>query len=172
VAEFNMKTIASLLLVCWCVNSQAQTNSAPAEQKPDSSRRSQAETPSAKVTSPAPPAQTNQWRGLTLATPSPDPEDRWLREASVSGPSESSDPLALSSTERVMLRYYQRVDDGGHLTPPAPPSDDLYLRGMDAIFKPEPVRVGKTSVAFTPITAIKRKNPLALLNPLVLSVSW
>ena len=167
-----MKTIASLLLVCWCFNSPGQTNSAPAETKPDSPPDSQTQTPSAKPEPLAPPAQTIHLAALTLESPRLDPEDSWLRDISVSGTPEASDPLALNTTERVMLRYYQRLEAAGYLTPPPLPSDNLYVRSLNAIFTAEPVRIGRASVAFTPITAIKRKNPLALLNPIVLNIGW
>jgi len=50
--------------------------------------------------------------------------------------------------------------------------DDLFTRGVNAIFVPEVIHVGKTTVACSVWTAIKRKNPLCLINPIPLNVSW
>jgi len=41
-----------------------------------------------------------------------------------------------------------------------------------AIFEPEVIHLRKVDISCSAITAIKRKNPLCLLNPIVLNVSW
>jgi hypothetical protein len=69
-------------------------------------------------------------------------------------------------------RIYRRLKEGGYLTRPEPRSENLFVRSMDAVFRPEVVRVGGFSVSCSVITAIKRKNPLCLINPLVVHVSW
>jgi hypothetical protein len=69
------------------------------------------------------------------------------------------------------LRTLRRLEDGGFMKRPRKP-DDLFSRIATGIFDPEPVRIGKTTVCCSVITAIKRKNPLCLLNPIVLAVSW
>jgi hypothetical protein len=63
-------------------------------------------------------------------------------------------------------------------------SDEFYLvrtqvgfdspveRFVDSVFRPEVYHLGKTEVSCSFLTAIKRKNPLCLLNPLVVQVSW
>lgn len=71
-----------------------------------------------------------------------------------------------------MLRYYERLNTAGYMNPTPAPATDLFSRTVNTLFQPEPVGVGKATVAFSPITAIKRKNPLALLNPIVLNISW
>ncbi len=64
-------------------------------------------------------------------------------------------------------------------------SDEFYLvlaeepvfdhgvnRFLDQVFRPEEFHVGKHSVSSSITTAIKRKNPLCLLNPIVFQLSW
>jgi hypothetical protein len=70
-----------------------------------------------------------------------------------------------------------RLPDGRHydfdLIRPAKVSADPVTRALDSVFRPEEFHVGRTyTVSCSILTAIKRKNPLCLLNPLVLSVSW
>jgi hypothetical protein len=43
---------------------------------------------------------------------------------------------------------------------------------LDAIFEPEVIRLRKVDLGGSLITAIKRKNPLCLLNPIVFWMSW
>jgi hypothetical protein len=54
-----------------------------------------------------------------------------------------------------------------------PPPESGFVRAVDAIFSPEVVHLGKTTeLSCSVLTAIKRKNPLCLLNPLVFQLSW
>jgi len=69
---------------------------------------------------------------------------------------------------RFMLRHpgygFERV--------PKEP-DDPVNHAFNAVFKPEPIHLGKRAVFSCTIwTAIKRKNPLCLLNPIVINASW
>jgi hypothetical protein len=52
--------------------------------------------------------------------------------------------------------------------------DDRLSRCLDSIFRPEEFHVGKTIVSCSILTAIKRKDPLCLLNvnPYFLKISW
>jgi len=71
-----------------------------------------------------------------------------------------------------MERLYRKLDRGGYLAPREQKSDNKFVRAMDAIFVPEVIQIGDTAIAFSPYTAIKRKNPLCLLNPVPIVVSW
>lgn len=75
-------------------------------------------------------------------------------------------------SEARMERLYRKLDRGGYLAPREQGSDNKFVRAMDAIFAPEVIQIGGTSIAFSPYTAIKRKNPLCLLNPVPIAVSW
>jgi hypothetical protein len=69
-------------------------------------------------------------------------------------------------------RYYLRQPDFG-LIPPARVSKNLMVRACDSVFRPEEFHVGRTTtVSCSVLTAIKRKNPLCLLNPIILHVTW
>lgn len=69
-------------------------------------------------------------------------------------------------------RTYRLLYESDFLKRPEPEPDDLFSRVANEIFKPEPFRIGKTTVCFSVVTAMKRKNPLCLLNPMVLNMSW
>ena len=58
------------------------------------------------------------------------------------------------------------------LEPPPIVSDNPLDRVLVEPFTPVGIPVGKTTVSCSVITAIKRKNPLCLLNPIVLNISW
>jgi len=78
-------------------------------------------------------------------------------------------------TEPEMERIYhrlERLDREGRLSVGDRPSDNRFVRALDHIFRPEAIRIGNTYFSCSVITAVKRKNPLCLLNPLVVSVSW
>jgi len=45
-------------------------------------------------------------------------------------------------------------------------------RFMDQVFRPEEFKLGKYSLSSSVTTAIKRKNPLCLLNPIIFQLSW
>jgi hypothetical protein len=59
-----------------------------------------------------------------------------------------------------------------YLIAPEPQSENRLVRAAEALWRPEVVRLGKTSISCSVITAIKRKNPLCLLNPLFFQASW
>ena len=69
-------------------------------------------------------------------------------------------------------RTYERLDAAGYFDKPAVKSDSLFSRTVDATFTFEPIRIGKTTVSSSLYTALKRKNPLCLINPVFLNVSW
>ncbi|HTL16444.1 MAG TPA: hypothetical protein VL793_04360 [Patescibacteria group bacterium] len=50
--------------------------------------------------------------------------------------------------------------------------DNPVNKFVDRIFSPEVVHLGKVPVACTVVTAIKRKNPLCLLNPYFFQAFW
>ena len=52
------------------------------------------------------------------------------------------------------------------------PSDSGLVRFVESVFTPEVVHIGKVPVTCSIVTAIKRKNPLCLLNPIFFQMSW
>ncbi len=59
-----------------------------------------------------------------------------------------------------------------YLIEPEPRSQNGFVRAAQTIWEPRPIRLGKVKIASPIITAIKKKNPLCLLNPLVFQVSF
>lgn len=53
-----------------------------------------------------------------------------------------------------------------------PGPDSGFARAVEAIFEPEVVHWGKKTVSCSVLTAIKRKNPLCLLNPIFFQLTW
>ena len=70
------------------------------------------------------------------------------------------------------MQIYRRLDEAGYLTRPEPETPLSHF--LDSTFSPEVIHLGKgKAVAGCSIyTAIKHKNPLCLLNPMVLFFSW
>ena len=83
------------------------------------------------------------------------------------------DQMSLSSQGSDFdQRMYRRLEEGGYLTRMEQPSDNLFVRATDGIFRPEVVHFRKIEISCSLITAIKRKNPLCLINPIFFSASW
>ena len=168
-----MNRMSFCLLVAGCVNSFGQTNSVSPRAKllslPGPALRgvtAEKETSmaSSQITETAGPEAQIQFSQttLTLTLDSPD-----VKQAP------PPEPLSAEVRERaIMLKYYERLKQTGYLTRPEPPSDNLLIRFADSTFRPEVLKIGKTSVTCSIVTAIKRKNPLCLLNPCVLTLSW
>jgi hypothetical protein len=67
---------------------------------------------------------------------------------------------------------FHRMDRAGYFERPPRPPDSPVLRWAQGTFQPEEVRVGKTKLTCSLYTALKRKNPLCLLNPVFFGLSW
>jgi hypothetical protein len=84
-----------------------------------------------------------------------------------------SEPALLSGHRQDHeLEVFHRLDRAGFFERPQRPSDSAVVRWAEGTFQPEVLGVGKTKVTCSLLTAIKRKNPLCLVNPLFLNVSW
>jgi len=93
--------------------------------------------------------------------------------ATNAGPETSFETTSASgSLSGASLRIYERLERAGYLTRPELPSEDRLDRLVNTIFVPESIQFGKASVSCSIITAIKRKNPLCLINPIFLDVRW
>lgn len=70
------------------------------------------------------------------------------------------------------MQVYRRLEEGGYLTRPEPETPIGHF--MERTFSTEIIHLGKgkAMATCTLYTAIKRKNPLCLLNPLFLFISW
>ena len=168
-----MNQIAALLLIGCAVSAPGQTNSEPCVIELFSLPCPGLRAPAAGSEDSALQTVTNEFVDQKQALPWKLDKEAVLQDNGLLSPTNStSEVVTLDREQALMLRLHERLNEGGYLALRTPPPDNLYGRTMNAIFKPEPVRVGKTTVAFSPLTAIKRKNPLALLNPIVLHISW
>jgi hypothetical protein len=85
----------------------------------------------------------------------------------------SQDQMSLESySGEFDYRTYRLLHENAFLKRAKPESGDLFSRVVANIFEPEVFRIGQTAVCCSVVTAINRKNPLCLLNPLVLNISW
>lgn len=73
---------------------------------------------------------------------------------------------------RFERRTYERLDAAGYFDKPGVKSDSFFTRTVDETFTFEPIRIGKTTVSSSLYTSIKRRNPLCLINPVFLNISW
>ena len=84
--------------------------------------------------------------------------------------------LAADTTTLAMSRFdqeiYDRLERNGYFNKPELPSDSRLERFLNSTFEPEVIRLGKVSLSCSAITAIKRKNPLCLLNMIFLRLEW
>ena len=168
-----MKRISFCLLVACGVNSFGQTNSTSPLAKLFSLSGSALRTALLEKETPA------EWSQGT-ETYNPKSETRFAQtdlsltlDAPDAKPGSPPEPMSSETREQaLMLKYHERLKQTGYLTRPEPPSENLLIRIADSTFRPEVFRIGKTSVSCSIVTAIKRKNPLCLLNPFVLSISW
>jgi hypothetical protein len=71
-----------------------------------------------------------------------------------------------------LYRRLEQLDRQGRLMQRDGPSDNRFLRAMDSVFRPEVVKIGGVEMSCSIITAVKRKNPLCLLNPMVIGIAW
>jgi hypothetical protein len=77
------------------------------------------------------------------------------------------------SSSREDTEFYLRNRDFQLIPPPKAMSSDPITHGFDSVFRPEEFHIGRTATLSCSIaTAIKRRNPLCLLNPTFLHVSW
>ncbi|SRR5258705_1187529 len=93
-------------------------------------------------------------------------------------------PVQISATYERMTgdidegrleRLYRRLDQldrEGRLMQRDEASENRLARALDTVFRPEVIKIGGAAVSCSVITALKRKNPLCLLNPMVIAVAW
>lgn len=173
-----MKPLSALLIVVafGCVIASGQTNS--------SAPRAWFSLPAAKLRPLSKERRSYSDQAIALIARSkrqPPTSNQMNATATFSSLSTQHVNLAVRVPEQIALSYhpgdfdhraYRLIKEEGYLSRPPPKPDGLISRVVSGIFVPTPIRVGKTTVCCSVVTAIKRKNPLCLLNPMVLNVSW
>lgn len=85
-------------------------------------------------------------------------------------PPASSFSVSVSREDMDLYRAYRNF---GLIQPPVLVSRDPLTRGLEAVFRPEEFHLGRTATFSCSLaTAIKRRDPLCLLNPTFLNLSW
>ena len=69
-------------------------------------------------------------------------------------------------------RLFSRIEKGGYLGQRRPAPVKVLDKIVDNIFEPEIIHAGKTTVSCSLVTAIRRKNPLCLINPVFFQWCW
>jgi len=100
--------------------------------------------------------------------------DKATPTISLTPPTAVAPPSVALQSSLGDAEFSSRVIRSGefYLTRAEPPADSGVVRFVEGIFTPEVIHLGKVQVACPIVTAIKRKNPLCLLNPLVFQISW
>jgi len=170
----NMKRI-SLIATLWivaCANSPGQTNPPPVARPTFSVSTSVRQlAPESGTASSSPVAEPDTGLDRKAATSAPDKSveaaDLLSRRGSLAEVMTSS-----TASSDPGLRLYRRLEQGGNLKLLEPTLRSESGGIVEVIFQPEVIHLGKTSFSCTIVTAYKRKNPLCLLNPIFLNVSW
>jgi hypothetical protein len=72
----------------------------------------------------------------------------------------------------AQVAAFERIEREGQLKPHEPAYNSDVERKLAAAFKPKIIRVGHVQIYSPIVTAIARKNPLCLLDPMVLGISF
>ena len=165
--ERNMKRFLILFLVCCTTNLFGETNSGSVAQQlfsiPEMELRlSNSESNhSAQISRLAWPSEQ---RPAVISS-----EHHVATNALAQGLFEAT---SLGGFTCASMQIYDRLDRARFLTKPELPSENRVDQLVNSIFVPEVIKFRKVSVSCSVITAIKRKNPLALINPIFLDVRW
>ncbi len=125
----------------------------PAASEPD--RAICAESPASKSAPEPPPTRPAYLLAAPWATKSQAPTDKMALDA---------------EGDFFNPGLYRQLVEEGCLTQRSPPS--ALERRINDIIEPEVIHFRKADLSCSLITAIKRKNPLCLLNPIFLNLSW
>jgi len=88
-------------------------------------------------------------------------------------PPQPTEKMTLSTaTDYLDPELYRLLEQEGCFTRWSSTEENAVTKCVEAVFRPEVAHIGKTALSCSIITAIKRKNPLCLLNPMVLNLSW
>ena len=83
-----------------------------------------------------------------------------------------SELLIASGDGDDYFRHYFMAHGNSGLEKPIPPLSPV-VHALDTVFRPAEIRIGRTSALSCSLwTAIQRKNPLCLLNPIVFNISF
>lgn len=99
-----------------------------------------------------------------------EPEQESIPESS-NLPADSVD-LDLMSDEVLIERFRMINGQEPLIPPPSQQTDNLMNTLIVRAFEMDVVRIKKVQISGSLVTAINRRNPLRLLNPLVFAIAW
>jgi hypothetical protein len=152
-------TAYALIASCWV--SFGQTN-APAAAQP-------APRPALKL--PAAPQQTSPDVLLPANTNSPAGQMNSEDTGAATGLNALAERMKLKGNPAKTAASSLMAQEG-LLQAAGPASSSDFDRNMAAAFKPEIIRAGHTQIYSSVVTAVARKNPLCLLDPTFLKISF
>ncbi|HEY5909353.1 MAG TPA: hypothetical protein VJA21_01980 [Verrucomicrobiae bacterium] len=109
---------------------------------------------------------------LTLDSPQPAAPPVFLSHSADTNLTERDISASNGETPSGLESYNVRSDRFYLIPAAGPVPDNPFERAVDWIGQPEVVHVGKAELSSSVITAVKRKNPLCLLNATVLKMTW
>ena len=158
-----------------CANGFAQTNRPPALRELFTLPKVRLQAMDCEISTPPPKLPS----ALSSPSPAPAPQARQAGlfeapPAQQSAPATAGLSLSYDGADDAFekLDMFRRLDRGGYLVKPGKPPDTFVARALNSTFRPELVHLGKTTMSCSLITAIKRKNPFCLLNPIFFQLSW
>jgi hypothetical protein len=86
-------------------------------------------------------------------------------------PTTFSSELSIQGSRRE-LEVIRDLEEGGYLIRRDETFETTIDRYVNNIFEPEVIHLGKMGLSSSIVTAIKRKNPLCLINPIFFNLSW
>ena len=109
---------------------------------------------------------------LSLDAPQPQPPSPFPNHAFPTNAPEREVTATTLETPGALEGYNTR-SDRFYLTPALePPPETPIGRALDSVARPEVVRMGEADLSCSIITAVKRKNPLCLVNATFLDLTW
>ena len=162
--------VASIRLFC-CSDSRSQTNGTLVESNLFSLPQLQLRLPSLQSSHSTQSAAISGVKELELKPPFPTQPESDPASTTNTVRFANTLNLAASGTFSDMSPYPVR-DLGSFLIKRDPEALGLLRHPVDAIFEPESLRLGKVKFSCSIVTAIKRRDPLCLLNPAFLGFSW
>jgi len=167
-----MRNASFILLVFGCASGMGQTNSSPVPNDwlslPPTQLREVVAKGAAQRKHSADASEVSE--ATTTSISLSDPETPEFQTGQNHGPLLEHTLASSPESDEALSR---RLEAKGYLVRKQPESRNYFVRSVNTMFDTEPMRVGKTTtVTCSLVTAIKKKNPLCLLNPLVLNISW
>ena len=80
--------------------------------------------------------------------------------------------ISNTESDSSPLHQYQRMNEYDLFAKPGDKSEGSDWDVIGNIFALDDVKIGKAHLSGSVVTAIKRKNPIHLLNPIIFEVAW